>query len=153
MARRVREVIIPKEKVTFWLDRNGFWHNENEKFQNQRIINYFHSCIRKDSRGFHLAQRHREHLEKAYFSYEDTALFVFDVIKGEPIILVLNTQKRIRLRPKKLFTRKENLYMQLGEDEIKFTEHSLVKIADKLQFDGEDAFIRFKDKKYRIEER
>lgn len=153
MARRLREVIIPKEKVSFWLDQNGFWHNENERFENQRIINYFHSCIKKDDRGFHLAQRHRDYIEKAFFSYEDTALFVFDVIKGEQIILVLNTQKRVKLRPKRLFTRTDSLYMQLGEDRIKFTENSLVKIADMLEFHQEESFIRVEGRKYRIDDR
>jgi hypothetical protein len=153
MARRPREIIIPKEKVSFWLDRNGFWHNENERFQNQRVINYFHSCIKKDARGFHLAQRHRDHLEKVYFPFEDTALFVFDVIKGEQIILVLNTQKRIKLKPKRLFTMGDSLYMLLGEDPIKFTENSLVKIAEMLQFQEDESFIRVEGRKYRIEER
>jgi hypothetical protein len=153
MARRLREIIIPKENVSFWLDRNGFWHSENERFQHQRVINYFHSCIKKDARGFHLAQRHRDHLEKAYFPFEDTALFVFDVIKREQIILVLNTQKRIKLKPKRLFTRGESLYMLLGEDPIKFTENSLVKIADMLEFHEDESFIRVEGRKYRIEER
>jgi hypothetical protein len=153
MALRLREVIIPKEKVSFWLDRNGFWHNENERFQNQRVINYFHSCIKKDAQGFHLAQRHRDYHEKAYFPFEDTALFVFDVIKGERIILLLNTRKRIRLKPKRLFTREDSLYMLLGEDPVKFTENSLVKIAEMLEFDEDKTFIRVKGRKYRIEER
>jgi hypothetical protein len=153
MARRQREVTIPKENVSFWLDRNGFWHNEKEQFENERIIHYFHSCIKKDALGFHLAQRHRDYLEKVYFPYEDTPLFVFDVIKGKEVTLVLNTRKRIRLRPKKLFTRSENLYMQFGQEEVKFTEHSLVKIADMLHFDKENDFIRFRGRKYRIEER
>jgi hypothetical protein len=153
MARRLTEIIIPKGKVSFWLDGNGFWHNENERFQNQKIIKYFHSCIKKDGRGFHLAQRHRDHLEKAYFHAEDTALFVFDVIKEKQILLVLNTQKRIKLKPKKLFTRGDSLYMLLGEDPIKFTENSLVKIAEMLEFHGDKSFIRVKGRRYRIEER
>ena len=153
MARPLREIIISKGDVSFWLDRNGFWHNENERFENQRIINHFHSCIRKDDRGFHLAQRHRDYLEKAFFPYEDTALFVFDVIKGEQIILVLNTQKRVRLRPRRLFIRTDSLYMQLGEDPIKFTEDSLVKIAEMLEFHEDETFIRVKGRKYRILDR
>ena len=153
MPSRLRESIIPKEEVSFWLDRNGLWHNENERFQNQRVINYFHSCIKRDARGFHLAQRHRDHLEKAYFPFEDTALFVFDVIKGERIILVLNTQKRIKLKPKRLFTRGDSLYMLFEEDPIKFTEDSLVKIAEMLEFHEDESFIRVEGRKYGIEER
>jgi hypothetical protein len=153
MARRLREIVIPKEKVSFWLDRHGFWHNGNERFQNQKVINYFHSCIKKDPRGFHLAQRHRDHIEKAYFPFEDAALFVFDVVEGEEIILVLNTQKRIRQRPKRLFTRGDSLYMLLGEDAIKFTENSLVKIAKMLEFRQDQSFVRVKGRRYRIEER
>jgi hypothetical protein len=153
MVRRLREIIIPPENVSFWLDRNGFWHNEDQRFQNPRVINYFHSCIKKDDRGFHLAQRHRGHLEKAYFPFEDTALFVFDVIKGERIILVLNTQKRINLKPTRLFTMGDSLYMRLGDDPIKFTENSLVKRAEMLQFQEDESFIRVGGRKYRIEER
>jgi len=153
MARPLREIIISKGDVSFWLDRNGFWHNENERFENQRIINHFHSCIKKDDRGFHLAQRHSDYLEKAFFPYEDTALFVFDVIKGEEIILVLNTQKRVRLRPRSLFIKRDSLYMQLGEDAIKFSEGSLVKIAGMLEFQENESFIRVKGRKYRIFDR
>ena len=152
MARQIKQVIVPKEKACFWLDRNGFWHNPCEKFQNQRIINYFHSCIKKDGRGFHLAQRHRDYLEKTYFPYEDTALFVFDVIKKEEITLVLNTQKRVKLKPRKLFIKEDHLYLQIGEDRIKFTENSLVKIGDFLVFDGKECFIRVKGRKYRIDQ-
>jgi hypothetical protein len=46
-----------------------------------------------------------------------------------------------------------SLYMRLGDDPIKFTENSLVKIAEMLQFQEDESFIRVGGRKYRIEER
>lgn len=150
MADKPREVVIPKEEAVFWLDRNGFWHNEHGKFQHKKIINYFHSSIRKDRDGYHLMQMYRDLKEKVYFPYEDTALFVFDVIIKEDVTLVLNTQKRIRLKPKKLFINDDSLYMQLGEERLKFTDQALIRIADRLEYENEQCFIRVRGRRYKI---
>jgi len=77
-------------------------------------------------------------------------LFVFDVIKGEDISLVLNTQKKIRLRPKKLFVNDDNLYVNSGEHRIKFTDNSLIRIWDLLGYEGDDYFITVKGRRYKI---
>ena len=83
-----------RRSAVFGLDARGRWqHVEQGLFENPRIIAYFHSCIRKDEMGYHLVQDHGHIREKVYFPYEDTALFVFDVLKGDPPILVLNTRE------------------------------------------------------------
>ncbi|MGD2125308.1 MAG: MFS transporter permease [Desulfobacteraceae bacterium] len=150
MSRKLKEVVIPKEEALFWLDKHGRWHNQDGEFQHRKIIYYFHSCIRKDRDGYHLVQRHRNFREKVYFPYEDTPLFVFDVVKQEEVILVLNTKKRIRLKPKKLFIRDDSLYMHAGEDRIKFSGQALVKIADLIEDENGQCFIRVKGRRYRI---
>lgn len=152
MGSRLKEVVISKQEAVFWLDKNGFWHNEQGKFEHRKIINHFHACIRKDKDGYHLAQEHRGYREKVYFPYEDTALFVFDVIREEDITLVLNTKKRIKLKPKKLFIKNDSLYMQAGEDRIKFTEQALIRIAPLMEYDNDAPFIRVKGRTYRIRE-
>ena len=150
MANKLKEVVISKEDAIFWLDKNGFWHYGSEKFQHRKIINYFHSSIRKDKDGYHLMQTHRDFKEKVYFPYEDTALFVFDVIKHEDVILVLNTRKRINLKPKKLFIKDDNLYMHVGEDRVKFTEQVLIRISDLLEYENDQYFIRIRGRTYKI---
>lgn len=151
MKKPLREIVIPKEEAVFFLDKHGFWrHKEQGKFEHRKIIQYFHSRIRKDEKGYHLRQKLGNCIEKAYFHHEDTALFVFDVIKGEESVLVLNTQKRVKLRPRNLFVNDDSLYMSLGEERIKFTDHSLIRISDHLDYEGDDYFITVKGRRHRI---
>jgi len=146
--------IIPREQAVFGLDAHGHWqHAEQGRFENPRIIAYFHSCIRKDRQGYHLVQDHDGVREKVYFPFEDTALFVFDVRKGDDVVLVLNTGRRVRLGPRKLFIRDDVLYTRVGEHRVRFTEHALVRMADLLEFDEEEnAFVRVRGRRYRIPE-
>jgi len=151
MKTRLTEIVIPKEAAVFFLDEHGFWrHKEQGKFENRKIINYFHSSIRKDESGYHLRQRLGNHVEKVYFHHEDTALFVFDVIKGEEIVLVLNTQKKLKLNPKRLFVNGDSLYVNSGQHRIKFTDHSLIRLSDLLDFEGDDYFITVKGRWHKI---
>jgi hypothetical protein len=151
MKKPLPEIVIPKEAAVFFLDEHGYWrHKEQGKFEHRKIINYFHSCIRKDENGYHLRQRLGDHVEKVYFHFEDTALFVIDVIKAEEIHLLLNTQKKIMLRPRKLFVIDDNLYVNSGQHRIKFTDNSLVRLWDLLSYEGEDYFITVKGRRYKI---
>jgi hypothetical protein len=104
------------------MDKNGCWFNEHGKFQHKKIIDYFHACIRKDKGGFYLTQERDNYREKVYFPYEETAYFVFEVIKDKETALLLNTKKKIKLRPRLLFIKDDSLYMSVGDDCIKFTE-------------------------------
>ena len=154
MSRReLPEHVIPKEKAVFWLDGRGFWHTAKGKFENRNIINHFHSCIRKDANGYYLRQEHRGYKEKVYFPYEDTALFVVHVLKDDDIILVLNTGKKVKLKPRRLFVYDESLYMMLGEERIKFTEEALLHITDYMEDVAGQFSIRVKGRKYKIPEK
>ena len=150
MTKKIREVVVPKEKAVFRLDGRGRWQSEEGAFLHRKIIEHFHASIRKDKQGFHLMQKHRDFREKVYFPYEDTALFVFDVVKGENIEVVLNTRKRVKLMPRKLFIRDDELYIRLGEDRAKFTEHALIRLSPFLEFEEEAAFVKVKGRRYRI---
>jgi len=151
MKKNLPEIVIPKEAAVFYLDRHGRWHHKEQgKFEHRKIIQYFHSCIRRDENGYHLRQRIGDRVEKVYFHYEDTALFVFDVIKGDDPLLLLNTGKKIKLRPRKLFVNDDELYVTSGEHRIKFTDNSLVRLWDLLGYEGEDYFITVKGKRYKI---
>ncbi|MBN1831433.1 MAG: MFS transporter permease [Deltaproteobacteria bacterium] len=154
MSRKeLPEHVIPKEKAVFWLDGRGFWHTAEGKFENRNIINHFHSCIRKDANGYYLRQEHSEYREKVYFLYEDTALFVVHILKDGDIILVLNTGKKVKLKPKKLFIKNECLYMMLGEERAKFSEEALLRITDYMEDEAGQFFIRINGKKYQIPEK
>jgi hypothetical protein len=147
------EIVIPKENAVFRLDANGCWHNESGRFRNKKIIDYFHASIRKDADGYFLFQNRDNCTEKVYFPYEDTALFVFDVILGDPITLVLNTGERSSLEPLNLFVQDDGLYVTIGEHRVKFTERSLMAISGLMTFEDETYFIRQAGKRYRIARR
>jgi hypothetical protein len=147
------EIVIPKENAVFWLDANGCWHNESGRFRNKKIIDYFHASIRKDAGGYFLFQNRGNCTEKVYFPYEDTALFVFDVILSESITLVLNTGERSSLDPQKLFVQNDGLYVRIGEHRVKFNERSLMAISGLMSFENENYFIHQTGQRYRIAKR
>jgi hypothetical protein len=152
MKKKLREAVVPKEKAVFRLDKRGRWQGENGEFLHKKIIDHFHASIRKDKEGFHLMQKHRDFREKVYFPYEDTPLFVFDVIKGEGVVLVLNTRKKMKLKPKKLFIQGDDLYMRAGDDRIKFTEQALIRISPLLEFEGARTYIKLRGRRHKIPE-
>ena len=150
MKNKRTEIIIPKDRAIFWLDKNGRWHNAHGEFEHKKIIDYFHSSIKRDENGYYLFQTRGDVQEKVYFHYEDTALFAVDLIKDKDTTLVLNTRKQVRLMPRNLFIRSDNLYMRMREETIKFTERGLMKISDLLEYDNDQYFIKVKNRRYRI---
>ncbi|MGD8881301.1 MAG: MFS transporter permease [Desulfobacterales bacterium] len=150
MKKKPREIIIPKDRAIFWLDKNGRWHNANGEFEHKKIIDYFHSSIKRDENGYYLFQKRENVQEKVYFHHEDTALFAVDLIKDNVITLILNTRKQIKLKPRNLFIREDNLYMRAGAEIIKFTERGLMKISDLLEYDNDRYFIRMNKRRYKI---
>ena len=150
MTKQLKENVISKDKAVFWLDSHGRWHNKHGQFEHRKIIDFFHSSIRKDKDGYFVAQATESYLEKVYFRYEDTAVFVFNVIKNENIFLVLNTKKQIKLNPEELYIKDDNLYTWDEEDLVKFTEQSMMKISKYMENDNEIYFINLNDKRYKI---
>ena len=133
-----KHLIISKEDAAFRLNQNGKWINQSGEFQHKKIIDYFHASIRKDKNGYHLYQEHGDRIEKVYFYYEDTALFVFDIVaEGNDMMLVLNTGKKIKLQPENLFIKDDHLYMNTDDDRIKFTERTLTQISKYIDSDGD----------------
>ena len=152
MPNQMKQIVISKDQAVFWLDGNGRWHNKFGPFQHKKIIDFFHSSIRKDKGGYYLTQTVNNIEEKVYFHCEDGALFVFDIINDSDLILVLNTGKKIKLKPDKLWIKHDSLYMQDGDEQVKFTEQSLMEIFDLIETDEKQYFIRIKKKKYGIRE-
>ena len=150
MKKKHTEIVISKDDAVFWLNANGRWHNAHGEFQHKKIIDYFHSSIQKDEKGYYLFQERGNLREKVYFHYEDTALFAVDLIKDEDITLILNTKKQLKLKPKNLFIKNDNLYMRLGQETIKFAERGLMKMSDLLEFKDDQYFIKVKNRRYRI---
>ena len=150
MSKKLKEWVIAKEDAVFWLDKNGDWHNEHGKFQHKKIIDYFHSAIKKDKDGYYLSQERDNFREKVYFPHEDSALFVFDVIKADDVILVLNTKRRVKLKPRNFFIKEDSLYMTDGDEILKFAEQALMKISKLLEYEDDRYFIRVKGRRYAI---
>ena len=153
MVDKIQARIFPQEEAVFWLDKDGCWNNKNGKFQHPKIIRYFHTSIRRDRLGYYLYQAYDNYAEKVYFPYEDQALFVFDVTTQDAVTLVLNTGRQIKLKPRKLFTNDDCLYMQAGEEIIKFAERGLLKIAQLLEQENDRLFIRVNHRRYRVPSR
>jgi hypothetical protein len=133
----MKQIIIPEDQAGFRLDGNGRWHNRYGPFEHAKIIDHFHAAIQKDARGFHLCQVHDGVVEKVYFPYADTALFVFDVDIGDPIMLSLNTGLKFALQPADLFVRGDHLYVRMDEDRAKFTDRCLMKMAPLLSYEAD----------------
>ena len=118
--------------------------------QSKEIIDYFHSVIKKDKDGYYLEQEHKHFLEKVYFPYEDTALFVFHIIKRDGLILRLNTGEDIQLDPEKLLMKNDDLYIRNKDDLIKFHEKALFSLADYLDESEGQYVINIDGKRYPI---
>ena len=150
MAKKIKTVVIPETEAVFWLDKNGCWHNKHGRFEHKKIIRYFHSSIKRDRHGYYLYQANANYAEKVYFPYEDQALFVFDVIRQNDVILVLNTGRQVKLKPQKLFIENDCLYMQLDREIIKFAEEGLFKIAPLIEEKDDRLYIRVNNRRYLI---
>ena len=143
-------VVIFKEEAIFWLDKKGNWRNENGPFQNPKINAHFHSSIQRDEEDCYLFQEHGEYLEKVYFPYEDTALFVSEVLLEAEPVLILNNHERIPLVPENLFAKDDQLYTLDKGHRIKFTENALLRISNLMLFQDDHIFININGEKYRI---
>lgn len=142
MGPALPEVVIPRENAVFRLDARGRWCNRHGVFRNRRICDHFHAAIRRDAAGYHLRQELPDRVEKVYFPYEDTALFVVRVALGDPVELTLNTRRRVALDPALLFVRGESLYLTLEGERVKFTERATLKLAEAMEFTPEGYAIR-----------
>jgi len=150
MAFKKKINIISRDQAVFWLDRYGRWHNEHGLFEHKKIIAYFNKAIRKDKNGYYLFQRTEYGAEKVYFPYEDCVLFAIDLEMNDPIKVILNTSKQIKLMPRKLYIRKNDLYMKAGEDRIKFIDRSLLKVTEMMSFNNDQYHIKIRGKKYNV---
>ncbi len=90
--------------------------------------------------GYYLEQEHEHFLEKVYFPYEDTPLFVFRIIKRDGLVLCLNTGEKIKLDPEKLLTRNDTLYIQNHGDLIKLNANAMLSLADYMD-DVDDQYV------------
>ncbi|WP_419661733.1 hypothetical protein Dvar_21660 [Desulfosarcina variabilis str. Montpellier] len=123
------EIVIPKENAVFWMDEHGHWYNRHGRFEHKRIIDYFNRSIAYDKNGYYITQIRDQVREKVYFSYADTPLFVFRIIKGDPLQLQLNTGQTLPIDPTQLFIKDDQLYQRQGEQIIKFSERTLMDMS------------------------
>ncbi|EIM62594.1 hypothetical protein [Desulfobacter postgatei] len=131
MTRTRKQNIIPKEQAVFWMDNDGTWHNEHGKLEHPKIIKYFNQSIQKDDQGYFLRQNITNDVEeKVYFPYEETAVFVVELVKKNAgIELTLNTLDTIALEPEALYIKADALFMETDTHLIKFTQNSLAKMT------------------------
>ncbi|MGD9826702.1 MFS transporter permease [Desulfobacter sp.] len=130
MAQSKKQNIIPKEQAVFWMDRDGTWHNEHGKLAHPKIIKYFNQSIHKDDQGYFLCQTMNDVEEKVYFPYQDTAVFVVDLVKKDTgIELTLNTLDIIALDPGALYIEEDALFMETEAHLVKFTQKALARMS------------------------
>lgn len=152
MTDEPRDIVIPKEQATFWLDGRGYWNNRHGRFERRRIIDYFHASIKKDRDGYYLEQSRGEFREKVYFPYEDTALFVFDFTVEDEMFLVLNTGEKLVLDPTGLFIKNDHLYFSYHGETIKFTEKTMMAISRFLDESEEGLVMKVNNRTFRVKE-
>ena len=149
-GKKMNEVVVSKEDAVFWMDRFGRWVNEHGPFEHKKVIDYFNSCIHKDSNGYFVSQIRDDVYEKVYFRYEVTPLFVVDLVIGDKIELLMNTKKRITLKPDHLFVHNDDLFLKKGDEKIKFTDRALLKLSTHLEVEGEKYFFKMGDHRTEI---
>ena len=149
----LKEVVIPKEDAVFRLDGRGYWRNSGGRFRKKKINDYFHAAIDKDDGGYFISQVKGDVLEKVYFPFEDTALFVFRVsFEKDAIALVLNTGRRLTLDPRGLYIRDDCIYLKQDGERIKFSERAMMQLSPVLEEHGRELYIRCGGSEYRIPE-
>ena len=152
MTHDRQEIIIPKENAVFWMDGNGRWHNRHGEFEHKKVVAYFNRSIGYDADGYFVSQVREGALEKVYFKYQETALFVVDILgDNDDLQLLLNTGKRIPLNPEKIFIKNDVLFMHVENQLVKFTDRSMMKISGLMEEIDGRFFINLHERKYRIE--
>jgi hypothetical protein len=146
-------LVIPKEKAVFWMDARGHWCNRHGRIRHPKVIAHFNASIRRDADGYHLFQEREGLQEKVYFRYEETPLFVVNVVRGETVMLETNTRGRWPVDPKGLYMRGDALYMETGGEVLKFTEEALVRFSPWIEGEGDAVFLRLGEGRWRIPER
>ena len=147
------EVVIPKENAVFWMDGRGYWHNRHGRFEHKRIIDHFNRAIRRDDAGYYVTQVRGEIREKVYFPFEDTPIFAVRILLPPPLHLLLNTGVEIPLDPAALFVQADQIYLQHGDERVKFTERALLALAPYLEEDEIGLHLRIEEQTWPIPER
>ncbi|MGM0453892.1 MAG: MFS transporter permease [Thermodesulfobacteriota bacterium] len=153
--QRMPEVVIAKEKAVFWLDGQGYWRNAGGRFRKKKIVDYFHRAISRDEDGYFVRQDKGGVMEKVYFPYEDTALFVFDLwFDNGSAGLLLNTGQQISLDPSQLYVKDDNLYLDRGADRVKFTVRAMMKLSQYFEEDDNGGlWLRIAGDRWQIPEK
>ena len=146
----MKDITINKEDAVFWMDANGRWHNQYGEFEHKRVIDYFNRSIGHDAEGYFVSQQRGELIEKVYFPYEETALFVVEIIAENDIWLFLNTGKKIALDPKSLMIKNDFLFVQQDNQLIKFNDRSMMKLSNHFEEKDGRFHIRLHGKDYPI---
>jgi len=134
MAQTKKQNIIPKDQAVFWMDKDGTWHNEHGKLEHPKIIKYFNQSIAKDDQGYFLSQIINDVEEKVYFPYEETAVFVVDLVKKDAgIKLTLNILETIALNPEALYIKADALFMETDAHLVKFNQKALARMTSFLK--------------------
>ncbi len=128
-------LVIPRHRAMFRMDGNGRWHNKDGPFMHQRVIDHFNAAIEKDGMGYFITQQRGGITEKVYFPHEGTALFVVEVLWGDPVKARLNTGCMAIMDPGNLYLCEDHLYYRLGDQSAKFNQRALEEISEKLSCD------------------
>ena len=150
MNQQMKDIIISKEDAVFWMDGNGRWHNENGPFRHKKLIAYFNTSIGRDPDGFFVGQERGDVREKVYFRCEETAFFAVDIAVESVMTILLNTQKRIKLDPEKLYIKNDCLFMHYQDTCIKFTDRCMMRLSGYIEACEEIYYFQFNDTRVMI---
>ena len=145
-----KQIVIQKEDAIFRMDADGNWCNEHGRFEHPKIIRYFNSSIKKDENGYYVYQSTEDFEEKVYFPYEDTALFIVDIVADSELLFILNTREKVSPDQGRLFIEQDSLYLETKDHRIKFSSRAMVKFSKFIKEEEESLFVSFKGKTWPI---
>jgi len=139
--------IVPEEKSKLRLSASGWWYHEEEPFENDKVIEFFHKAIRKDKGGkYYLYNKYADKEENVYFQVEDTAYFI-EVIKfdqgQQAFNLTLNTGAREVLDVHSLEEDDRGvMYCRvLDNDRARLTPRALSQLSEYVVMDGDLIYL------------
>lgn len=139
--------VVPKEESQIRLSERGQFFHQEEPFENEKIIDFFHHAIRKDEAGdYFLYNKVDGKVEHVYFQVDDTAYFVADLKRSgnaPEFEAVLNTGAQVQIQVSSLFEDSRGvMYCQvLDSDRARVTPRALEQLADMAVMKEEGVFL------------
>ncbi|MCP4600269.1 MAG: DUF1285 domain-containing protein [Proteobacteria bacterium] len=139
--------VVSKEISEIKLSEKGYWFHQEEPFENEKIIFFFHRAIQKDDKGqYYLYNQFEDKQENVYFDVEDTAYFIWDIEFDEQkktYTITLNTgvKETLDLRSLNEDYRGVMYCKVLDGDRARFSPRTLMELSKHAIMDDDCIYI------------